>query len=228
MIARWVRCLGRDGARMTPTPDGRFAVFPGEDCRRRPLARVDQPAIRAALSDGLIQQEGRSFALTEAGRRAIARHASGQHAAQHRQMEWQARFDEQGRRQAVQVNRLATPLARYARALNGRQIQAGERFCDDYQRSSLISRVTRDWSIDAQRGGSGRGREDAALGRIAAKDRVMVALESVGTRNAGIISAVCIREESLASVERQFSLGRRSGATALAQALDSLASYYRI
>ena len=66
------------------------------------------------------------------------------------------------------------------------------------------------------------------MAAIAAKDRVMDALDAVGSGMDQLVVAVCIREESLAAVERRFGWAQRSGKTVLKLALQQLARHYRL
>ena len=89
--------------------------------------------------------------------------------------------------------------------------------------------MTRNWSPTAPRRGEGRprGREDAAVSAIAAKDRVMGVLERIGAHQARVVEAALIREESLAAMDRRFGRGRGGGKAAVTAALTALDAAYR-
>lgn len=227
MNPRWLRCLARSGALLFAAEGDGFAVYPGGDRRRRPLARASAEAVRDARARGLLSEDGAGLRLSEDGVAALRRATYGQ-AGQHRDMVTRTIRTAPGRLERLPVNRNASPLGRYSSHLTQTELLAGERFIADYARSSLNQPVTRNWSLDAQARSSGgpRGPEDASLAAIAAKDRVMDALAVLGAGLDQAVLAVCIREESLPSVERRFGWGARSARTVLKLALAQLAAHY--
>ena len=229
---RWLRCLARDGARLRACPRApeRFGIYPSGDCRRRPLARLDDRQWRQALASGTLIEEAGGWTLSPEGRSLLRREEAGEtgHAAQHREMVPRTLLDDHGTLRRVTVNAQASPLGRWAAGLSQQQLAAGERFCSDYARSTLQQAVTRNWSATpgCHRQGWRGAPEDAPLAAIAAKDRVMAALEALGSGMDRLVMAVCVREESLAAVERRFGWARRSASTVLRLALDQLARHY--
>lgn len=227
---RWLRCLARQGAVLKPCGKGGYAVYPAGDRRRRPLARLDRTQLRAALASGLLVETGAAIVLAQGGCAALRRE-SGEGAdfqAQHREMAPQHILADNGQLQRVSVNRREGALGRWADHLDAVERAAGERFCADHARSSMHQHTTRNWSPAAsarQKGWRG-GPEAASLAAIAAKDRVMDALAAVGCGMDGLLLAVCIREESVAAVERRFGWAQRSGKTVLKLALQQLARHY--
>lgn len=230
---RWMRCLAREGAQLRACPDapGRLAVYPSGDRRRRPLARLDDRQCRDALASGILTEAGEEgWILTPEGHNRLLRDQAGEqgHAGQHREMVARTLLAEDGALRQVRVNALASPLGRWAAGLSPPQLAAGERFCSDYACSTLQQAVTRNWSATpgCHRQGWRGAPEDAPLAAIAAKDRVMAALDAVGTGLDQLLVAVCVREESLAAVERRFGWARRSASTILKLALQQLARHY--
>ncbi len=132
---------------------------------------------------------------------------------------------ERGQLQRVQINTAEGALGRWAAQLDPVERAAAERFCADHARSSLHQHTTRNWSLTANIRQQGwRGGPDAApMAAIAAKDRVMDALDALGSDLGQLVVAVCIREEGLAAIERRFGWAQRSGKTVLKLALPQLA-----
>ncbi|SDM06045.1 DUF6456 domain-containing protein [Maricaulis salignorans] len=228
-LPRWLLCLSRQGAALGPCiTGGGYGVFAGGDRRRRPLARLDAGQLRQALASGMLEQTRDGIELGQSGRAAIKRGVAGSFAAQHRIMDDREILGVSGRLERVRTNIREDVPGRWAVQLEPQERAAAERFCTDYARSSLRQHTTRNWSLAAeirQTGWHG-GPESASLAAIAAKDRVMDALDALGSGMDQLVVAVCIREESLAAVERRFGWAQRSGKTVLKLALQQLARHY--
>lgn len=226
---RWMRALARPGAILLPLPGGdtRFGVYPASDRRRRPMARVSAALVEAAETEGWLARRGQGRILSADGLLA-ARRETGDPADRHRVMVDRPVMLETGRIVTARANMREGALGKWAETLDPPERDAGERFLADYHRSTLTQPVTRNWSPTApRRGESGRrGPEDAALSAIAAKDRVMKALDALGPALARIVEAALIREESLAAMERRFGWTQRSGRTVVKLALGRLAEIY--
>ncbi|WP_417468868.1 DUF6456 domain-containing protein [Maricaulis sp.] len=229
-LPRWLRCLAREGAALKPCREagGGFAVYPGGDRRRRPLARLDAAQVRQALASGLLHQVGDQVGLGKAGRAALRRGQGGAFASQHRAMAATSILGQDGRLQPVEVNTREGTLGRWTAHLDRVERAAAERFCADHARSSLHQQTTRNWELNAPARQKGwRGGPDAApLAAIAAKDRVMDALAAVGAGLEPVLMAVCIRGEGISAIERRFGWAQRSGRTVLKLALQQLARHY--
>lgn len=222
----WLRKLARDGAVLMPHGDG-HAVFASADRRRRPLARVSTAQLARAEAGGWLARRGAGHVLSATGYVTL-RDMDDTPASGRRTLEDRPVIREDGRIETVTANAREGALGKWADALAAAERNAAERFLADYHRSSLAQSVTRNWSPTAPRRGEGarRGPEDAALGAIAAKDRVMDTLDALGPTFARIVEAMLIREESLAAMERRFGWGRRTGGTVVRLALARLAEIY--
>ncbi|WP_417489525.1 DUF6456 domain-containing protein [Maricaulis sp.] len=230
-LPRWLLCLARQGAALKPCiTGGGYGVFAGGDRRRRPLARLDAGQLRQALASGMLDETRDGIALGRSGHAAIKRGLDGGFAAQHRIMRDREILGPSGQLQRVRANTREDVPGRWAVQLDPIEHAAAERFCSDYARSSLRQHTTRNWSLAAEvrQAGWRGGPETASLAAIAAKNRVMDALDAVGSGMDQLVVAVCIREESLAAVERRFGWAQRSGKTVLKLALQQLARHYRL
>lgn len=230
---RWLRALARAGAVLLPQtdPPTGYAVFARGDRRRRPLARVSPAQVDNADKKGWLNWRGEGCVVSDSGRQVAVRGEDGPPpgAAQHRRMIERLVMQPDGKIVVAQANALEGPIGKWARDLAPKEIEAAERFVRDYVRSTLSQPVTRNWSPVSPRRGETRrhSREDAALGAIAAKNRVMNALAALEPVEARVIEAALIREESLAAMERRFGWRRRSAKQVVKAALARLAEIYR-
>lgn len=234
---RWMRRLQYGDARLCAldTAGTRYGVFPRGDRRRRPTAKVSAHSAEQARAAGWIAAAGDAYELTPDGVVYLKREAtSGGFADQHREMVDIPVMVGQ-RIETAKKNLNESPLARWRRPqaqsrealLSEHEFMAGERFRDDYARSSLMSRMTVDWTVEPS--GAGRGCSDfndAPMSAMAAKERVMKALDALGADLGRIATDACIREVDLGSLEREGGWPQRSGKVALKLALGRLAEHY--
>lgn len=110
------------------------------------------------------------------------------------------------------------------------ELAAGVRLSEDWRRSHIEARVTADWSGLAvvRTGGRGPGHHplEYAESAVAARDRVLDALEAVGPELAPILIAVCCRSRGLEDAERELGWPKRSAKVVLDMALKILARHY--
>ena len=235
---RWLSRLAAPGARLGALGEG-YGVWPRGDRRRRPACRISADAFARARMDGLIEPDGQDWRISEAGLARLKREraaAAPDFGAQHREIRPQAVFDQDGRERMLPVNIAGSPLIRYARAassggapaLDPVHVAAGERLRADYHRSTLSGPAVSDWTrVAAGRGCRGRGDpDDAPAFRLAAKDRVMNALEVAGPGLDRLLVNVCLRELGMERSERVLSWPARSGLPVLRMALERLAVHY--
>ena len=99
------------------------------------------------------------------------------------------------------------------------QYEAGERLRADYWFAKLSPRVTANWSAPAPSGRSRRGAPlDAASLRdevIAAKERVMRALDAVGPELSQVLVDICCELKGLEEAERSHDWPQRAGKVVL-------------
>jgi hypothetical protein len=230
---RWMRCLEQADARVYPCSGraGGFGVFPHNDRRRRPLARLTREALKQALADGSVEAGDQGVVLSEAGQQSLLRYRS-QGAGfdrQHQSLVDRTINLPTGEISVARANLLESPLSRWARFLDPVEIEAGERLRTDFATSTLHQQTTFDWanaSIPKSSGRTGRAPDHPPLAAIAAKDRVMKALQAAGTGLDNVLTSVCVREETMAAIERRYGWAQRSGKTILKLALRRLAEHY--
>ena len=257
MSDTWIRRLDAPGRLVLRLPAGQdgWGVFAAGDRRRRPLARLDDAALRAALSDGAIvpvegaagradgTAEREAYALTDAGRaRARREGAPPEFAflAQHGGFSAR-RFPDPDRSGDGEIVRLARdaagPLAPWMRPRGARppllgpvHAAAAALFVRDYERSALVSRVTQDWSGAPRTGARSapKDRADAPGSRLDAQSRTLDALAEMGPGLDRLLFNVLIRQTGLRLAEAELGWPRRSGSAMLKTALDRLAAHYRL
>jgi hypothetical protein len=230
---RWMRCLEQTGTRIFPCAGraGGFGVYPHNDRRRRPLAKLTREVLKQALADGSVEADEQGVVLSEAGRQALVRYRSRGDGfdSQHQNLTDRPVTLSSGQITVARANLLESPLSRWSRFIEPVELEAGERLRTDFAVSTLHQQTTFNWAmagIPSSSGNSGRSPDNASLSAIAAKDRVMNALHAVGTGLDTVLTSVCIREESMAAIERRYGWAQRSGKTILKLALRRLAEHY--
>ena len=110
------------------------------------------------------------------------------------------------------------------------QFEAGERLRADYWFARLSPRVTANWSALAPSGRMRRGAPTDAAGLrdevLAAKERVMRAIEAVGPDLAGVLIDICCELKGLEDAEKSRGWPQRAGKVVLQLALNRLARHY--
>jgi Domain of unknown function (DUF6456) len=143
-----------------------------------------------------------------------------------------------GIRRPMLVNEAESPLgwlkSRKSRSgrplISNAQYEAGERLRADYWFAHVSPRVTANWSALAPSGRSRRGAPfDAASLRdevIAAKERVMRALDAVYPELSAVLVDICCELKGLEEAERSHDWPQRAGKVILQLALTRLARHY--
>jgi hypothetical protein len=110
------------------------------------------------------------------------------------------------------------------------QYEAGERLRADYWFAQMSPRVTANWSALAPSERSRRGAPSRAADLrdevIAAKERVMRALDEVGPEVGGILVDICCELKGLEEAEKANGWPQRAGKVVLQIALTRLARHY--
>jgi hypothetical protein len=114
--------------------------------------------------------------------------------------------------------------------ISDEQYEAGERLRADYWFAHLNPRVTSNWSALAPSERARRGASSSAAALrdevIAAKERVMRALMSVGPEVSGILVDICCELKGLEEAEKVNGWPQRAGKVVLQIALTRLARHY--
>jgi hypothetical protein len=146
--------------------------------------------------------------------------------------------DADGKLESYIVNECESPLGWLRRRKNRQgkplisdeQFMAGERIRADFWRAQMTPRVTQDWSQAPLYGRRRRSANDGSPGltdsALAAKKRVMKALEAIGPELAGVIIDVCCHLQGIEEAEKMHGWPQRSGKVVLQIALTRLARYY--
>ena len=237
LVERALARMAATGALLTPDRGGaRYALFPNNDRRRRPLVRLSAEEARALEASGALAREGEGYAITKAGRALVAREtASPSEAflAQHRPI--RAVIEADGRTRVVRGHDADAILRRLAALRDGN----GAAWLDSAELAAA-ARLRRDWEMGERglvrgsdwtappngagpRGPSNRA-EEAAGAYCDARQRVSEALAHLAVPLRRVVERVCLREEGLEAMERGEGWPARSGKIALKLALAQLAA----
>lgn len=238
-VERALARMSATGAHLAPERDGgRFALFPNNDRRRRPLARLSADEARALEASGVLTREGEYYALTAAGRSRVTREAAtpGEaFVAQHRAIVDRAVIELDGGARRVRGHDADAVLRRLAALRDGdgaawlssAEIAAAARLRSDWEMGERGLVRGSDWSAPPQ-GSAARGpsnqAERAAGAFCDARRRVTEALQALAPPLRRVVERVCLREEGLEAMERGEGWPARSGKLALKLALAQLAS----
>jgi hypothetical protein len=228
-----------DGAVLKPDGAGSFRIAEDED--RAPTAQPRAIAARlveACRAQDWLERRGDELRLSHAGRAWLRRVLSegDEFRAQH-QLRGSGEREIDGTRRPVLLNEGESPLGwlKSRKDRNGQplltepQVEAGERLRADYWFAQMSPRVTANWSALAPSERSRRGAPGAADLRdevIAAKERVMRALDAVGPELGSILIDICCELKGLEEAEKANGWPQRAGKVVLQIALTRLARHY--
>ncbi|MBE3109893.1 MAG: DNA replication protein [Acidobacteria bacterium] len=193
--------------------------------------------MRRCIASDWLRKEGEELKLSDAGDAYLRRAASQSDPfRQQHQLPVTAERKIGGVCKTVALNAGESPLGwlrnrkdrKGQPLLTSEQYEAGERLRSDYDFAHLAARVTSDWSGLAP---SSRSRRSAAAADIrdeviAAKARVVKALETVGPELGGILVDICCELKGLEEAEKAHGWPQRAGKTVLQLALTRLARHY--
>lgn len=121
-------------------------------------------------------------------------------------------------------DRTGTPL------INEQQFEAGERLRAEFERGQLSPNVTSHWEAAASSKRMRRSAPSGAAGLrddvLAARQRVIKALEAVGPELSGVLLDICCHLQGLSEAEKSRGWPQRSGKVILQIALTRLARHY--
>lgn len=239
LVERALARMAATGALLTPDGSGtRYALFPNNDRRRRPLARLSAEEARALEASGALAREGGGYAITKAGCALVARETAAPDeafVAQHRPIIDRAVIGADGRTRAVRGHDADAILRRLAALRDGNgaawldsaEIAAAARLRRDWEMGERGLVRGSDWSAPPNgagpRGPSNRA-EEVAGAYCDARQRVSEALARLAVPLRRVVERVCLREEGLEALERGEGWPARSGKIALKLALAQLAA----
>ena len=225
--------------------DGRKAIAEDDGGARIGRDRVPPVVIATLLSRDLIRRHASRLEATDMGHAFLRRRASppkppvgetvAGERAQHMRL-LRGRREKGDAAARTVVNAAESPLGWLRRRrgkdgkplLDERQVQAGERLRDDFERAGLGPRVTRSYDappISASRRAAPETAEPTEV-QLDARRRVDRACRVLGPGMSDIVLRVCCFLEGLETAERELGWPVRSGKLVLALALDRLADHY--
>jgi hypothetical protein len=234
---RLLKALTGEGATLREGKGYYALVSPSGPLRQG--IRVAKSLVDICLRQDWLERRGEDLALSEVGRSTLRRAEAGDDAfRQQHQMRGAQLKEIDGTRRPVLVNDAESPLGwlKSRKDRNGRplisdqQFEAGERLRADYWFACLSTRVTANWSALAPSDRTRRGAPSSAADLrdevIAAKERVMRAIEAVGPELAGVLIDICCELKGLEDAEKSHGWPQRAGKVVLALALNRLARHY--
>jgi hypothetical protein len=200
---------------------------------------VANSLVGICLRQDWLERIGEDLVLSEVGRSMLRRVEAGDDAFRQQHQLRAAQLKEiNGTRRPVIVNDAESPLGwlKSRKDRNGRplisdqQFEAGERLRADYWFARLSPRVTANWAALAPSGRMRRGAPSSAADMrdevVAAKERVMRAIEAVGPELAGVLIDICCELKGLEDAEKSHGWPQRAGKVVLQLALNRLARHY--
>ncbi|MBL4854052.1 MAG: hypothetical protein JKY25_07400 [Robiginitomaculum sp.] len=216
-----------------------YIIVPRGDRRSRPIGWVNISVLKRLLAKGAVTQKGAAYILCDSYvRRSAAKAAHGPthaHANQHRDLEQRDIYHPDGIKRPARINRRLSVFHKLAGSVNkdgtaflqADEIEAGERFAADYDRSMMAAVATQNYT-GVTSGGKNRVNtaENISISAMDARKRVMDALEMVGPGLERALVSLCGRDWSLGQLEAQEKWASGSGRTVLKLALSRLSEYY--
>jgi hypothetical protein len=239
-VERALARLAVPGAVLAPDRSGGFAVFAGGDRRRRPLARLSAPQVRALEAEGAITPLplGGGFALHDAGRARVRRQvaAPGEaFAAQHGRIVARAVVDADGDMRRVRGYAPSGVMRRLARLrdaagapwLSNAELAAAAQLRSDWEVAQVGQVRGSDWTAPPMASGArgaGSAQERALAARCDARRRLGQALDALAPQLRRVVERVCLHEDGIEALERAEGWPARSGKVALKLGLAQLAA----
>ncbi|RMF33193.1 MAG: helix-turn-helix domain-containing protein [Alphaproteobacteria bacterium] len=254
---RILRRLSEPRSFLAVAPEAALAVVFRETVPGRPrqIATVERDIAKEfALRDWIAcRRNGKvaCYELTAAGRAALERmleedlqrrrtgpgfsEARTPFQAQH-QADGMRLVREPGKKpRRMRVNMAESPLAWLASRtgpdgtpfLKRRELEAGERLREDFERAELGPNVTQNWQRFLTAGTTGgAGTAEPGDNALRARERVSRALKALGPGLSDIAFRCCCFLEGLETAEKRLGWSKRSGKVVLKIALERLADHY--
>lgn len=227
------------GSQTSPEPV--YGVFTRRNQYRRNVQVVAKAVVLELTAMGLVTESKGRFTLSDEGLLWLRRQRAGAEPfLEQHQLRETAYREVRGARRPVVVNQGESPLGWLRKRkdrdgtpmIDAPQFEAGERLRVEFERGRLAPNVTSKWDGAAPSRRMRRGAPSAAAGlsdaALAARQRVVHALEAVGPELAGILIDVCCHLVGLTDAEKSRGWPQRSGKVILKIALTRLARHYGI
>jgi hypothetical protein len=235
-----LRLIAKPDTRLVEVGPGEWGIESGNG--RRSRQTVEDAMVRELFGrDWLIREPTGNYRISVSGERWLAGASAGAEDGfgdQHRLVRRPGRKHRRGA-PGPAVNEAESPLGwlKSRRDKQGQpliseaQYNAGERLRVDFTVAQLSPKVTLSWDgciAPGSRGRSGRRPDSLEVNEkaLAAKQRVMRALDAVGPEMSGILVDVCCLARGLEAAERSLGWPQRSGKLVLQIALTQLARHY--
>ncbi len=216
-----------------------FIALPFGDKRRRPIAWLDEDTVKRLLASGTIVKQSKAYVIASSyKKRVLASNDNGAKAAfsaQHQTSQKRNIYNPDGLQRAVRIYGHVGIFRRLAKQKDSEgnpflladEIEAGERFAKDYERSLMGAVSAQNYSdVKTNGGAQDNTAENIAIMTMDAKKRVTRTLDYLGPGLDRPLIAICGREWSMKQLEAAEKWPRGSGKTVLKLALSRLSSYY--
>ncbi len=217
---------------------GPYGVFPKDDRRRRPLARLSAETVRDLVADGVLEVGGDGgFVLSAAGHARVRRDgAEGAEAflAQHAAIGARTVIDSDGTPRRVRALAASDVIRKLAALRDGggspwlsvEEVAAARQLRTHWEIGQTGLTRGSDWTAPPM-GSTARGpasaQERALAARCDARRHVEEALDALAAPLRRVVERVCLHEEGLETFERTQGWPQRSGKLALKLGLAQLA-----
>lgn len=244
--ARVLPKLAKDAGYLAPAGEGAgrnakasCGLYTKRNGCRRPVLELAGALVEEMVRRGWLEWRDGRATLTDAGTAWLRRRrAGGEPYREQHQRRAVTHREQDGVQRPVVVNETESPLGWLRRRkdrdgtplIDAHQLEAGERLRADFWRAQMAPRITANWESQAPskraRRAAPRNPAEFREAVVAARQRVVRALEAVGPELAGVLVDVCCHLQGLAEVEKSQSWPQRSGKVILQIALTRLARHY--
>ncbi len=228
---RVVRALRRPGACLIKSPRGGGEVRDQRDQRRRVMARCAAPVFNRLQLLGLVRAEGPVWRLSAAGKawQPSSRTSVCEAVQTAGRSPWQMAEDGQAhplpdRRLQSAVDWLSLRRDKDGWALTAAEHQAAETLRADCHQAGFMGQGAVNWLRVG--GSSGHGLQDQTDHRLAARQRVMAALQLLTKVESAAVMDICVQQTALSAAERKLDQSRKGLRAILKAALNRLAGHY--
>jgi len=216
-----------------------YIIVPRGDRRSRPKGWINKTELKQLLASGAIIKKDAAYVLCDSyirrGKAAANHGRKHAHANQNRDLKQREIYHPDGIKRPARINQRLSVFHKLAAATNkdgspvlqANEVEAGERFAADYDRSMMAAVATQNYG-GVTSGGKSRVNtaENISISAMDARKRVMDALEIVGPGLNRALVVLCGYDWSLGQLENEQQWAKGSGRTILKLALSRLSEYY--